>query len=456
MRPFRRIFALHLFLAFSFAIFAVSALLTAKLSYAQASTQSSSQSSTQPVAQPSPQAAPKLVAELQRDDPLAAAARELARKVAASVGAAIQGKLAIAPNFVNLSSLSSFEFQKASDAFHDEIELQTQAFHATSSQEVAAASVNVTLAEDLHGFLWVAQVTQGQSQQTYFVSIPREMAIQTSQPSPSVTLQKEFLLSQPEAILDADFLSGSPSAAPSLLILQPNRIARFAQQNGAWRLQSEAPVAHAAPWPRDVRGRLQQGADEEQAVLPGVICNIAVGSGPLSASCKPGNAGWLFSTSFLRAFTLLPTAAANGNTFTFPALGSQGFSSLAVIAPPASSGASVPVIATTPDGRALLFHDSSRPLASFAGWGTDVAALYSATHAPWPLLVTRDGDWTAPDSVRAFDITDRQAVAISGEIDFDGPITALWSEDENSVLAVSRNLKTGMYEAYFIRAVYNQ
>lgn len=442
MRPFRRILALHLLLAFSFAAFAAFAQVSQPPS-AQAITQSSTQSAT------------KLTARSQGDNPLEAAARELARKVAASVGAAIQGKLTIAPDFVNLSSLSSFEFQKACGAFHDEIEQQTQAFHATNSQEIAAASVNVTLAKDLHGFLWIAQVTQGASQQTYFVSVPREMAIQMSQPSPSVTLQKEFLLGQPEPILDASFLAVSPGSAPSLLVLQPSRVALFAQQNGAWQLQSEAPIAPAAPWPRGIRGRLQQGADGEEAVLPGVSCHITVSSA-LSASCKPGNAGWLFSTGFLRAFTLLPTAAANGNTFTFPALGAEEFSSLAVIAPPASSGASVPVIATTPDGRALLFDGSSRPVAFFAGWGSDVAALYSATRAPWPLLATRAGDWTALDSIQAFDIIDRQAVAISGEIDFAGPITALWSEGENTVLAVSRNLKTGMYEAYFIHAVYNQ
>lgn len=386
---------------------------------------------------------------------MALAARELARRVAASVGAAIQGELTLAPDFVNLSSLSSFEFQRACGAFHDEIEQQSKAFHATSSQEIVAASVNVTLTEDLHGFLWVAQVTQGQSQQIFFVSVPREMVIQTSQRGPSITLQKEFLLSQPEPILDANFLAASPGPTPDLLVLLPSRIALFVQQNGAWQLQSEVPIAHAIPWPRDIRGRLQQSAGGEEAVLPGVICNVTVSSA-LSASCKPGRAGWLFFTGFLRAFALLPTVAANGNTFTFSPLGSQEFSSLAAIAPPPSSGASVPIIATTPSGRAFLFEGSSAPVASFPGWGSDVAVLYSANRARWPLLVTRAGDWTAPDSIQAFDIIDRQAVAISGEINFDGPITALWSEDENSVLAISRNLKTGTYEAYLIRAVYNQ
>ena len=455
MRPFRRNLAFHLLLAFSFPVFSVSALLTAELSCAQVSAQSSSPSLAQSPAQPSSQSLPKLVVESKGDDPLAAAARELARKVAASAGAALQGKLTVAPNFVNLSSRSAFEFQKACGAFHDEIEQQTQALRAANSEGIAAASISVTLAEDLHGFLWVAQITQGESQQIVFVSVAREMVIQTGQPGPLVTLQKEFLLSQPKPVLDADFLPTPPGATPSLLILQPSRVALFAQQNGAWRLQSEAPVAHAAPWPRDIRGRLQQGADGEEAVFPGVMCNLTV-SGALSASCGPANVGWLFSADFLRNFTLLPTAAANGNTFTFPALGSQDFYSLALIAPPVSSGASAPIIATMPSGRALLFEGSSTPVASFSNWGSDIAALYSASRAPWPLLVTRAGDWTAPDSIQAFDIIDRQPVAVSGEVNFDGPITALWSEDENTVLAVSRNIRTGMYEAYLIRAVYNQ
>src|SRR5579864_2032391 len=127
MRLFRRIFALLSLFAFSFPVFAASQ--SPAQSVPPIPAQSSSQSSTQPLAQPSPQAAPKLVAESHRDDPLAAAARELARKVAASVGAAIQGKLTMAPNCANLSSLSLFEFQKACGVFHDEIEQQTNAFH---------------------------------------------------------------------------------------------------------------------------------------------------------------------------------------------------------------------------------------------------------------------------------------------------------------------------------------
>jgi len=183
MRPFRRFLALHLFLAFSFAVFAASALQALELSYAQASVQSSSQSPAQSLAQSSPHSAPKLAAESQRDGPLAPAARELARRVAASVGAAIQGKLTFAPNCANRSSLSSFEFQKACVAFHDEIEQQSRAFRLGNSQTAEAASVSVTLAENLRDFLWIAQVTQGQSQQTFFVAVAREMVVQTGQPS---------------------------------------------------------------------------------------------------------------------------------------------------------------------------------------------------------------------------------------------------------------------------------
>lgn len=383
---------------------------------------------------------------------MSAAARELARKVAASVDAGILDKLA-APNFVNLSSISPFEFQKASSAFRDEIGQAAKVSGGGSAQEVEAASLNLTLTENLNGFLWIAQVTQGRSQQTFFVTVARELLVQARQPSPSVTLQKEFLLSESEPILDAALLFASPGAAPNLLVLQPDRVALFAQENGAWKFQSESPIAHTGAWPRDIRGRLQQGVNGEDAVLPGVLCMISAGSA-LSASCKPGKTQWSLSTELP---SIQPSVATTtGNTFTVPPLGSQEFYSLAAIVTPVSSGTSTPVIITTPDGRALLFEDSSSPITSFHDWGSDIATLRSTGHSQWPLLVTRPGDWTAPDSVQAFDIIDYQAVAIGGDINFDGPITALWSEEENTVLAVSRNLKTGMYEAYFIRAVYNQ
>ena len=406
-------------------------------------------------AQTSSQSAPKPSAESQRDDSLAAAARELARKVASSGGAAIQGKLSVAPSPVNLSSVPSFEFQKACNVFRDEIEQQTNASYAGGSQEIEPASVSITLADNLRGFLWIAQVTQGLARQTFFVPVPGEIVAQANQLGPSVILQKEFLLSEPDRILDVDLLFTQQGASPQLLVLQPERIVLFAQQNGAWHLQSQTPIGHSSPWPRDLRGRLQPGTDGEEAVLPGVTCTVST-SNALSVSCKSAGTGWLFSLGFPRAFTFLPTAVASGNTFTFPVLGSQQFYSLAVIAPPASSGASVPLIATSPDGRAILSDGSATPVASFPNWGSDVAALYSPSRALWPLLTTHTGDWTVPDSIQAFDIIDGQAAPVSSELSFDGPITALWSESENTALAVSRNVKTGMYEAYFIRAVYSQ
>ena len=67
----------------------------------------------------------------------------------------------------------------------------------------------------------------------------------------------------------------------------------------------------------------------------------------------------------------------------------------------------------------------------------------------WQLLVTRPGDWTQPDAIQAFEIIERQVVAISQPVEFDGPVTALWpASDGKSVAAVVRNLKTGQYEAY--------
>jgi len=65
------------------------------------------------------------------------------------------------------------------------------------------------------------------------------------------------------------------------------------------------------------------------------------------------------------------------------------------------------------------------------------------------VLVTKASDAGEPDSIQAFEIAGRRAVAVSAPVGFLGPITALWPiADESAALAVSRSLTTGQYAAF--------
>lgn len=433
MRPSRRIFAVIFLLAVSISGVA------AQQQQAQPPSQASLQPSSRPPA----------------EGPLASAARDLARKVAASLVADFKGKLLIDPAPANLSSASSFDFQQGCVAFSAELASDGMTILSANSQQTSA-TVHLTLSSNFQGFLWVADVIQGASHMTFFSSVVPFAAAAAPPAAPQLTLQRQFLLSLPDPILDAELLPPSSAGAPpSLLVLQPERVALFAQANGSWQMQSEAPIQHFRPWPRDLRGILVLSGDSAEALFPGIACDITFTTG-VASNCRLGNPGWLLSLGFPGAFNLLPTMMFEGNTFTFAPLGQQVFDSLAVLAPPPTSGGPAPIIGTTPDSRALLFEGSATPATSFSGWGSDIAALWSPTRQHWPILVTRDGDWTQPDTIQAFDIVENQAVPVSAPIDFDGPITVLWSEGENEALAVSRNLQTGLYEAYLLRATYAQ
>jgi hypothetical protein len=64
------------------------------------------------------------------------------------------------------------------------------------------------------------------------------------------------------------------------------------------------------------------------------------------------------------------------------------------------------------------------------------------------VLVTGNGDG-AGESVTAFEIADREPVAVSQPVEFNGAITALWTDsDGTGAIAVSQNSETGRYEAY--------
>jgi hypothetical protein len=431
MRPSRRIFALLPLLAASISIVA------AQQQQAQPSPPSSGQASAQPTS----------------EGPLTSAARELARKVTASLGADLKGKLLIDSAPANLSSASSFDFQQGCATFSAELASEGMTVQPANSQQ-AAATIHLTLSSNFQGFLWIADVAQGAAHKPFFSSgVPPAATFAPPAASP-LSLQKTLLLSSPDPILDVLIQSATANAPDSLVVLQPEEFALYIQSNDTWKLQSRGEIETGNPRSRDLRGRIQQGPNGLQVVLPGLACDIGFQPVPWN-SCKSADTPWNISAGFNQYSTVLPQLSPQTNLFTFAPRPEYQFESLTVFEPgwaTPPSGGVVPLLATLPDGRALLFEGSATPVASFSGWGSDIAALWSHTRQRWPILVTRDGDWTQPDSIQAFDIVEHQAVTVSAPVDFDGPITTLWPEGENEALAVSRNLKTGLYEAYLLHA----
>jgi hypothetical protein len=101
------------------------------------------------------------------------------------------------------------------------------------------------------------------------------------------------------------------------------------------------------------------------------------------------------------------------------------------------------------DGRALLVGNNSESLASFSGWGSNLASLRSGCRSGWQILATQAGDFNEPDAVAAYEIVNRKAVAASPPIQFGGPVVELRPLTGGLVaIAISHNLNTASYEAF--------
>jgi hypothetical protein len=85
--------------------------------------------------------------------------------------------------------------------------------------------------------------------------------------------------------------------------------------------------------------------------------------------------------------------------------------------------------------------------APLPGKGTEIVIGAPVCGGASQFLATGARDYTQPDSLQLFEMKPGGAAAISAELNFPGPITALHASSE-SPRAVVKNLSTGNYEAY--------
>lgn len=372
-------------------------------------------------------------------DPLEDAARALARDIVAKTGPGT----AVVLSLQNLSSLGNGDAAEVRRALEGELHhRQVQLVPA----ERAVAEVKVTLAENPAGYLWVAEVLQGNSRDLVMMNVARASPTTVPRPASSLVVQKLLLWQQGQPFLDLALLEGEHGDA-RMLVLEAGRVALYRLQGGRWQAEQSAPVLQPDAEARDLRGRLRLHSDlvSFDAYLPGVACSGAA-QPTLSLSCRAGDDPWPLGpapkdslSAFYGAgrnfFSGVLTAGNNRNANVPP------FYSAA----PLGSGWAFAGV----DGQARWMNGSG-PLLPLSGrLGSDLAGVSSGCGAGTQVLASGRGDWDAPDSVQAYELTGRDLAAAGQPVSFDGPVLALWTEtDTRTALAVSYNLKTRDYEAY--------
>jgi hypothetical protein len=410
-------------------------------------------------------------------------ARQLADRVAA-----VTGPGSIALDVTNRSSLDEKSVREVLGALQGE--LRAQGVRVVSADQ-AMGAVNVVLSESLRELVWTAEIVIGtDSPHVVLASLARSSGSALSAALP-ITLKKTLLFSQAERILDAALVdnggegSGGAtsgvalSASARLLVLDGTRVAAYRQQGGRWELEASLPIMVARAFPRDLRGRLLLRRDHLFDVyLPGTFCrsNAAM---PLALTCAPSDDPWPLTAEppTSRPLTSVPLAggtitpgvdgsnvraffASSRNFFTgalSPGIGkisnAPAFYSAAALPRPGYTLWAVAAV----DGSAHVIDGVTDQAIRGARWGSDLAAARSSCGAGTQLLISGEGESEAPrasdrdtsrDNLRAFEIADREPVAVSPPLEFEGAITALWPDaGGTSALAVVKREDTGWYEA---------
>ena len=368
------------------------------------------------------------------------AARQLAHKIASATGPG-----AIALEVTNRSSLDDKSVREVRSSL--EAQLRAEGVRTVKADE-SMGSVAITLSESVREFVWSAEIVIGSDERkVLLVATPRPQSASMSSTMP-MAVRKTFLFAQEQPILDAALLE--MSGGPRLLVLDATQVGVFRQQSGRWELESSLPILHARIFPRDLRGRLLLRRDHLFDVhLPGTFCRSSV-TAPLALACTDSDAPWPLAADEGGVQAAFAPAR---NFFTgalTPAIGkvSNGPSFYSAAAMPRSNYTLWAMAAV--DGSIHLLDGMTDQVIRGAKWGSDLAAVHSGCGTGTQLLVSGNGD-TAQDSLRAFEIPDRDPVAASAPVEFDGAIVALWMESTGSgAVAIVRREDTGWYEAYRI------
>jgi hypothetical protein len=104
------------------------------------------------------------------------------------------------------------------------------------------------------------------------------------------------------------------------------------------------------------------------------------------------------------------------------------------------------------DGNLVIAKAGAAQSLNGFNWGSDIASIRNSCGG-WNVLATAPSDYSRPDALRPFEWNDASVASAGDALEFNGPVTALWTAgDALSATAVSRNLRSGRYEAYSVLA----
>jgi hypothetical protein len=380
------------------------------------------------------------------------AVRALADRIATAAGPS--RTLSIEWN--NLSNLSRADIASMQKALIEELTRRHYQVGPRTAVSYTAAQIDLSLSESIAGYVWVAKIRAGSSEETAIVGVPRSANAVASERKASLSLQRKLIWTQSERFVDFILPDITPNGTPHMVILEPTRVSYYGFKQGRWEQEQTVRLRPTTYSSRDPRGMLSLWEGTLETHVPGESCTGSAASSldlhcsselpmppemewPLNVGGEErGNATFKKTRNYFDGLLAIygDVEAKLSPFFTAAVMNTQN---------------ELHWILAELDGKARLYDDSASPQAIFSGWGDDIASVVTRCDGFWQVLVSGTGDWTQPDYVQVYEIIERRAVAVDSKIELPGPILALWpATDLRSARVVSRNLQTGMYEASIV------
>ena len=405
------------------------------------------------------------------------AAAALAEKIAAALG---PGQAQVTVN--NLSTIPAKEVA----GIQLLLEQDLKAHGIVSSGTDSDSSIHVTLSQNAKERLWVGEVVEGNEKQVVMVTAELDRAI-NEQTAGGLILRRQPLLRTQEPVLAA------LATHDSLVVLEPEQIAIYARAGDSQQPLQKLSIRRKRALSRDPRGILLASPDGQgfEASLPGVQCDGSLvsehGNG-WTIKCRDSDDPWTISwatelngavaqisntsgidTQGAGAYAGVQAALASRTTALkafynagrdyFTGVVTPGFNAelppfYAAALLPRSSGAMALLVAGI-DGKMQLAENGTLGVVSGArDWGSDFAVLHSGCGGGTQIVASESGE-AIPDSLRAYELPAREAIAASAPLALEGTVTALsTAPGEDSVLAVLRG-GDNQYEVDRVTALCN-
>lgn len=325
--------------------------------------------------------------------------------------------------------------------------------YGVAAGDNSATLIRVTLSENLQGGLWVAEVVEGT--ETRVTMLPVTLgAAAASSGGASLTLRRTWVITEAAPVLDAQVFS--VGTLERLVVLEPERIlacvrnaaplASGGSETANWVVDQEFAIEHTRPFPRDIRGELTAAQDHLfDATLPGVECRGTSTGAQIVVACGDSDDPWPVGTTH-RAFYNAMRDSYTG--VLAPGFGMElpPFYQAADLARPTGTG----MLLNTVDGRVMLIENNTlKPVSGANDWGSDFAVIRSECGTGVQVLVSGTGAAATEDSLRAYEITGREAVAVSAPLPVEGTVMAIHeTKDGRSATVIVRRDAPPRYEVW--------